>query len=83
MKKEFNGGSSELERHLIEEIEKARQEMQLAEKAFQWVQNDPAEVDAALSRMEAALARYNSLIKQAKDMGITIDKITMYSQLLQ
>ncbi|ADL07457.1 DUF2508 family protein [Thermosediminibacter oceani] len=83
MKKGFNGGSAELERILLEEIEKAKQEMQLAEKAFQWVQNDPEEVDAALSRMEAALARYNFLIRQAKAMRITIDKITMYSQLLQ
>ncbi|MCG0275217.1 MAG: DUF2508 family protein [Thermosediminibacteraceae bacterium] len=82
MKKDFNSPTESV-RLFLKEIEDARREMQFAEKAFQWVRNDPEEVDAALARLEAAKVRYNLLIKKAKDMGIKIDKITMFSLLLK
>jgi predicted nucleic acid-binding Zn-ribbon protein len=67
----------------IDEVEKAREEINLAERAFQWVKNDPDAVDAAVSRIEAAIDRYNFLIKQAKEMGIAVDKKAMYEKLLK
>ncbi|AYO30036.1 MAG: hypothetical protein PWR06_2722 [Thermoanaerobacteraceae bacterium] len=67
----------------IEEIENARVEIELAERAFQWVKNDPEAVDAALSRIEASIEHYNFLIKQAKQMGISLDKKVLYSKLLK
>jgi hypothetical protein len=67
----------------IEEIENARVEIELAERAFQWVKNDPEAVDAALSRIEASIEHYNFLIKQAKQMGISLEKKVLYSKLLK
>lgn len=67
----------------LEEIERARIEIELAEKAFQWMKNDPEAVDAALSRMEASVEHYNYLIKQAKQLGISLDEKTLYSRLLK
>lgn len=66
----------------IEEIEKARAEIDLAERAFQWVRSDPGAVDAALSRIEAAIDHYNFLIKQAKEQRVVLDEKIMYSKLL-
>jgi len=66
----------------LEEIERTRIEIELSEKAFQWVKNDPEAVDAAISRMEAAVGRYNVLIKQAKELGIMADKKSVYEKLL-
>jgi hypothetical protein len=71
------------EDNFIEEIENARIEIELAERAFQWVKNDPEAVDAALSRIEASIEHYNFLIKQAKQMGISLDKKVLYSKLLK
>ncbi|HHW03845.1 MAG TPA: DUF2508 family protein [Thermoanaerobacterales bacterium] len=67
----------------LEEIERARIEIELADKAFQWMKNDPEAVDAALSRMEASVEHYNYLIKQAKQLGISLDEKTLYSRLLK
>ncbi|RKL63435.1 DUF2508 family protein [Thermoanaerobacteraceae bacterium SP2] len=71
------------EDNFIEEIENARVEIELAERAFQWVKNDPEAVDAALSRIEASIEHYNFLIKQAKQLGISLDKKVLYSKLLK
>jgi hypothetical protein len=71
------------EDNFIEEIENARVEIELAERAFQWVKNDPEAVDAALSRIEASIEHYNFLIKQAKQLGISLDKKVLYRKLLK
>lgn len=71
------------EDNFIEEIENARVEIELAERAFQWVKNDPEAVDAALSRIEASIEHYNFLIKQAKQLGISLNKKMLYSKLLK
>ncbi|SHM63526.1 Protein of unknown function [Caldanaerovirga acetigignens] len=68
---------------ILREIEEAKNELQIAEKAFQWAKNEPEEIDAAIARLEAAMFRYNVLIKKAKEMGIKLDKVTMYSILLK
>lgn len=71
------------EENFLAQIEKAREEINLAERAFQWVKNDPEAVDAALSRIEAAVEHYNFLIKQAKQLGVSLDKKVLYSKLLK
>ncbi|MDN5331843.1 MAG: hypothetical protein PWP45_1068 [Tepidanaerobacteraceae bacterium] len=68
---------------ILKEIEDAKKELQIAEKAFQWAKNEPEEIDAAIARLEAAMARYDALIRRAKDMGIKLDKFTMYNILLK
>jgi hypothetical protein len=62
------------EEKIIKEIEKAVSELDHSEIAFQWVGNDPDAVDAAISRIDAAINHYNFLIKQAKRMGISADR---------
>jgi len=71
------------EESFLEEIEKARLEIDLAEKAFQWVKNDPEAVDAALSRIEASIEHYNFLIKQAKQIGISLNNKDLYARVLK
>jgi len=73
----------EWEEGFLEEIEKARLEIDLAEKAFQWVKNDPEAVDAALSRIEASIGHYNFLIKQAKQAGISLNNTDLYARVLK
>lgn len=71
------------EESFLEEIEKARLEIDLAEKAFQWAKNDPEAVDAALARIEASIGHYNFLIKQAKQEGVSLNNADLYARVLK
>jgi hypothetical protein len=71
------------EQMFLEEVEKARMEMELSEKAFSWVESDPKAIDAALSRIDAAREHLSFLIKKAKELGIKPGKYTVYAKLLQ
>jgi hypothetical protein len=71
MAKKCNGDRPKKDdKPILKEIEEAKKELQIAEKAFQWAKNEPEEIDAAIARLEAAMIRYNVLIRKAKDMGI-------------
>lgn len=80
-------GSSDDQREwkeiFLEEIEKALEEKKLSEKALEWVKNEPDAVDAAIYRHKAAIDNYDYLIKQAKKLGIALDKKTVYRKILQ
>jgi len=81
-------GSPDLEvnhwkEEFIDELERARKELILSEKAFTWAENDPEAVDAALSRMDAARKHFGYLVKKAKELGIKPDKKTVYERLLK
>lgn len=67
----------------VKEIEKALEEKKLSEKAFEWVKNDPDAVDAAISRLKAAVDNYNYLIKQAKKLGISLDKESIFRKIIE
>ncbi|MCR4431872.1 MAG: DUF2508 family protein [Tepidanaerobacteraceae bacterium] len=71
------------EESLLEEISRARKEIELAEKAFQWAKNEPEAVDAALCRMEASIEHYNFLIKQAKRAGISLSDKDLFAMVLK
>ncbi|MDI3482092.1 MAG: hypothetical protein PWQ97_1747 [Tepidanaerobacteraceae bacterium] len=71
------------EESFLEEISRARKEIELAERAFQWTANDSEAVDAALSRIEASIERYNFLIKQAKQMGIYLSDKALYAMIVK
>lgn len=58
--------------NLINAIEKARLEINTAEKFFQYV-SDPELVDVAIYELEARKSRYRYLIKVAKEKGIKND----------
>lgn len=84
MAKKCNGDRPKKDdKSILKEIEEAKKELQIAEKAFQWAKNEPEEIDAAIARLEAAMIRYNVLIRKAKDMGIKLDKFTIYNILLK
>ena len=70
-------------KEFIVELERARKELILSEKAFSWVENDPEAVDAALSRIDAARKHFSYLVKKAKELGIKPDKKTVYEKLLK
>ena len=70
-------------KNLIDEIEKARLEIDLSEKAFQWAQNDPEEVDLAITRQQAAVEYFDFLTKKAKKMGLKLDKNELITKVLK
>ena len=70
-------------KNLIDEIEKARLEIDLSEKAFQWAQNDPEEVDLAITRKQAAAEYFDFLSKRAKKMGLKLDKNQLITKVLK
>jgi hypothetical protein len=72
-----------LEKKLLEEIEKARKEIQMSERAFQWAKKDSAAIDAAILRMQAAVEHFTFLLQQAKKLGIKEDKKRLYEKLLK
>jgi len=76
---EFN----DWEQEFLAELERARRELVLSEKAFNWVENDPEAVDAVLSRIDAARKSFSYLVKKAKELGIKPDKKTTYERLLK
>lgn len=75
--------SKEREEKLIREIEEAILEINLSEKAFQWAQNDPDAVDLAIARKQAAIKHFDFLIKQAKNVGIKLDKGHLIAKILK
>lgn len=68
---------------LKDEIEKAQLEINLSEKAFQWAQNDPEEVDLAITRQQAAVEYFDFLTKKAKKMGLKLDKNELITKVLK
>jgi hypothetical protein len=70
-------------KNIIDEIEKALLEIDLSEKAFQWAQNDPEEVDLAITRKQAAVEYFNFLTKKAKKMGVKLDKNQLVTKVLK
>lgn len=68
---------------LIDEIEKARLEMNLCEKAFQWAENDPDAVELAITRKQAAIEHFEFLIKQAKKAGLKLDRNQLIAKVLK
>jgi|GEM_PF-2190389 len=68
---------------LIEEIEKALMEIELSEEAFQWAQNDNDAVDLAIARKEAAIQHFDFLIKQAKKVGLKLDRKQLIEKILK
>ena len=70
-------------KNLIDEIEKAQLEINLSEKAFQWAQNDPEEVDLAITRQQAAVEYFDFLTKKAKKMGLKLDKNELITKVLK
>ncbi|MDD2503497.1 MAG: DUF2508 family protein, partial [Clostridia bacterium] len=59
---------------LLDEIDKARLEIELSEKTFQWAENDPEAIDLAITRKRAAVEHFNFLIKQAKKINLKLEK---------
>jgi len=71
MAKKRNGVRPERYDHpILKEIEEAKEELKMAEEAFQWAESDTGQIDAAIARLEAAMLRYNFLIRRAKEMKI-------------
>lgn len=70
-------------KNLIDEIEKARLEIDLSEKAFQWAQNNPEAVDLAITKEQAAIEHFDFLIKQAKKMGLKLDMNQLIAKVLK
>lgn len=68
---------------LIEEIKKALMEIELSEEAFQWAQNDNDAVDLAIARKEAAIQHFDFLIKQAKKVGLKLDRKQLIEKILK
>jgi hypothetical protein len=62
------------EEKLIKEIKSAQKELYDAQLAFEWAENDPKAIDAAISRMQAANNYYDFLLKQAKKLNISAHK---------
>lgn len=60
------------QRHLIEAIEEARQELHRAREYFESVK-EPKLVDYAIFMEEAAKARYVFLLEEAKRLEVKID----------
>lgn len=67
------------QRHLIEAIEEARQELQRAREFFESV-NEPKLVDYAIYMEEAAKAKYVFLLEEAKRLELKIDCSYMFSE---
>ena len=60
----------ELEKeHIIKEIKKAKNDVETAEKFFQFV-NEPELVDVAIYNLETKKSKYRYLINIAKQKGI-------------
>lgn len=57
---------------MIKAIEAAKLEMEVANFAFQYVDN-PKLIEATIYSEQAAIARYEYLISQAKEKGIKVD----------
>lgn len=57
---------------MIKAIEAAKLEMEVANLAFQHVEN-PKLIEATIYSEQAAIARYEYLISQAKEKGIKVD----------
>lgn len=57
---------------IIKAIEAAKAEMEIASDAFQHVE-DPKLIEATIYSEQAAIARYEYLILQAKEKGIKVD----------
>lgn len=57
---------------IVKAIEEARLEMNVARAAFEYV-NDPKLIEAVIYGEQAARARYEYLILQARKKGITVD----------
>lgn len=70
-------------KEFFEELERARTELILSEKAFTWVENDPEAVDVALARIDASRKHFSYLVKKAKELGLKPDKKTVYQRLLK
>lgn len=77
------GNRRRWEKFILKEIEKAIEEKRLSEEAFEWAKDDPDAIDAVISRMEAAMENYNYLLKQAKKMGISLNKQTLLEKILK
>lgn len=60
------------QRHLIEAIEEARQELQRAREYFENV-SEPKLVDYAIFMEEAAKVRYVFLLEEAKRLSVKVD----------
>ncbi len=67
---------------VIKEIEKALLEINLAESAFQWAQNNQKEVDLAIMRKRAAVEYFDFLIKKAKEMEVKLEKNQLLSKVI-
>lgn len=70
------------EEKFFSDLEKALIEFKLSEKSFEWVKNDPDGVNAAVSRLDAAIQQLNFLIKQAKEHNLSVDKKDLFKKIL-